>query len=111
MATRALHFFDYKSPYAYLAQQTAFRFAEESGVDIEWRPYTLDIPQFLGRAELDEKGRDVWSVASDDRTLLVGAPSTSGDARCVGAAYAYSTRSRRMPMKLDFGQQVAERNA
>ena len=58
MSIRALHFFDYKSPYAYLAQEAAYRFAEESGVDIEWRPFTLDIPQFLGSAELDEQGRD-----------------------------------------------------
>lgn len=59
MATRVLHFFDYKSPYAYLAQETAYRLAEESGLDIEWRPLTLDIPQFLGSAALDEQGRDI----------------------------------------------------
>ena len=59
MPIRAQHFFDYKSPYAFLAQETAYRLAEESGVDIEWRPFTLDIPQFLGSAELDEQGRDI----------------------------------------------------
>ncbi len=56
---RALHYFDYKSPYAYLAQDAAGRFARESGVEIEWRPLTLNIPLFLGRAELDEEGNDV----------------------------------------------------
>lgn len=56
---RVLHFFDYKSPYAYLAQETVHQLARESGVDIEWRPLTLDIPQFLGRAELGEDGQDI----------------------------------------------------
>ncbi len=65
MATAAIHFFDYKSPYAYLAQETAYRFAEASGVTIEWRPYTLDIPQFLGAAKLDEQGRDTMNARND----------------------------------------------
>lgn len=54
--TRIAHYFDYKSPYAYLAQEETLRLHEEFGVD--FRPYTLDIPSFLGAAELDEKGRD-----------------------------------------------------
>lgn len=65
MSPRALHFFDYKSPYAYLAQDTAYRLAAESGVDIEWRPFTLDIPQFLGTAELDNQGRDIVQTRNE----------------------------------------------
>ena len=56
---RVVHYFDYKSPYAYLAQEETYRLVDELGVDLEWLPYTLDIPSFLGRAELDERGRDV----------------------------------------------------
>jgi 2-hydroxychromene-2-carboxylate isomerase len=56
---RVLHYFDYKSPYAYLAQQETFALCDDLGADVEWLPYTLDIPSFLGRAELDERGRDV----------------------------------------------------
>ncbi len=52
------HYFDYKSPYAYLAQADTFRLQAETGVSIEWLPYTLDIPSFLGAAELGEDGRD-----------------------------------------------------
>ena len=52
------HYFDYKSPYAYLAQADTFRLQAETGVSIEWLPYTLDIPSFLGAAELDDDGRD-----------------------------------------------------
>lgn len=59
---RLRHYFDYKSPYAYLAQEESFRLRDElrarRGLELEWLPYTLDIPSFLGRAELDEAGRD-----------------------------------------------------
>jgi len=33
--------------------------AERPGVAVDWLPYTLDIPSFLGAAELDESGRDI----------------------------------------------------
>ena len=56
---KVAHYFDYKSPYAYLAQEPTFRLRDELGADVEWLPYTLDIPAFLGRAELDAEGRDV----------------------------------------------------
>ncbi len=57
-APRIVHYFDYKSPYAYLAQGETFALRDELGADVEWLPYTLDIPAFLGRAELDSAGRD-----------------------------------------------------
>jgi 2-hydroxychromene-2-carboxylate isomerase len=56
-----VHYFDYKSPYAYLAQADLFALRDARGVDVEWLPYTLDIPSFLGNAELDAAGRDVKS--------------------------------------------------
>jgi 2-hydroxychromene-2-carboxylate isomerase len=58
-ATKVIHYFDYKSPYAYLAQEETYQLAAEFGGVVEWLPYTLDIPSYLGRAELDETGRDV----------------------------------------------------
>ncbi len=58
-APAVVHYFDYKSPYAYLAQPETFRLRDELGIAIEWRPYTLDIPSFLGNARLDADGRDV----------------------------------------------------
>ena len=51
------HYFDYKSPYAYLAQEETYRLQEDFDVQVEWLPYTLDIPSYLGRAEVDETGR------------------------------------------------------
>lgn len=59
MRARVVHYFDYKSPYAYLAQEPTFALSDEFGGGIEWRPYTLDIPSYLGEAQLDESGRDV----------------------------------------------------
>ncbi len=51
------HYFDYKSPYAYLAQEETFRLQEEFDVQVDFVPYTLDIPSFLGSAEVDDAGR------------------------------------------------------
>jgi 2-hydroxychromene-2-carboxylate isomerase len=59
---RVVHYFDYKSPYAYLAQQATDALEVEAralGIAIERMPYTLDIPSYLGEARLDESGRDV----------------------------------------------------
>ena len=47
---------DYKSPYAYLAKDPTYALAAECGVTIEWKPYILDIPQFLGSAKVDAAG-------------------------------------------------------
>jgi 2-hydroxychromene-2-carboxylate isomerase len=50
-------YIDYKSPYAYLAKDPAYRLAEETGVEIDWLPYVLDIPAYLGSAKVDGEGR------------------------------------------------------
>ena len=52
-----LHYFDYKSPYAYLAQEATFALAEKAGAELEIFPYSLHIPDFLGAAEVDSQGR------------------------------------------------------
>ncbi|MEE9281206.1 MAG: DsbA family protein [Myxococcota bacterium] len=59
MGVTIVHYFDYKSPYAYLAQEPTRQLANSLGIEIDWLPYGLDIPSFLGAAELDEEGRDV----------------------------------------------------
>jgi len=56
-AQKLTHYFDYKSPYAYLAQEETFRLQEDCDVEIEWLPYTLDIPSFLGSAEVNAAGQ------------------------------------------------------
>ena len=50
-------YIDLKSPYAYLAIDPTRAMATTLGVAIDWRPFTLDIPSYLGSAKLDGKGR------------------------------------------------------
>jgi len=51
------HYFDYKSPYAYLAQEETYRLQEDFDAQVDWLPYTLDIPSYLGSAEVDTTGQ------------------------------------------------------
>ena len=48
---------DYKSPYAYLAKDLVYELQRDFPVRIDWLPYRLDIPSFLGSARLDDNGR------------------------------------------------------
>ena len=59
MPSAVVHYFDYKSPYAYLAQQATDALETELGITIERLPYTLDIRSYLGDARLDDSGHDV----------------------------------------------------
>ena len=52
MAARVVTvYIDYKSPYAYLAKDPAWELEREFDVRLEWLPYTLEIPEFLGTVE------------------------------------------------------------
>jgi 2-hydroxychromene-2-carboxylate isomerase len=57
-------YIDLKSPYAFVAIDPTRAMAASLGVEIDWRPFTLDIPSYLGSARLDAKGK----VASSKRT-------------------------------------------
>ena len=52
---------DYKSPYAFLAKDLIYELEDQFDVHLEWLPYTLDIPSFLGSARLDERGEVIES--------------------------------------------------
>jgi 2-hydroxychromene-2-carboxylate isomerase len=49
-------YIDYKSPYAYLAKDLAYDLQRDCDVRLDWRPYILDIPSFLGSARVDAAG-------------------------------------------------------
>ena len=49
-------YIDYKSPYAYLAKDLAYKLERDFGVHLDWLPYVLDIPSFLGSARVDGSG-------------------------------------------------------
>lgn len=61
---RLIAYTDYKSPYAYLAKDPTYALAAATGVAVEWRPYVLNIPDFLGSARVDQDG----TVVEADRT-------------------------------------------
>ena len=44
-------YIDVKSPYAYLAMEPTRALAAAFGIDPVWKPYTLEIPDFLGAVE------------------------------------------------------------
>jgi 2-hydroxychromene-2-carboxylate isomerase len=43
---------DYVSPYAFVAKAWAYELEADYEIDLEWRPYTLDIASFQGSVEL-----------------------------------------------------------
>jgi len=47
---------DYKSPYAYLAKDLVYALERDVAVRVDWRPYVLDIPLYLGSARVDAQG-------------------------------------------------------
>ena len=56
MTRRLRVYSDYKSPYAYLAKDITYDLERQTGVTLEWLPYTLDIPAYLGSARVDASG-------------------------------------------------------
>ena len=50
-------YIDFKSPYAYLAKDLAYELEGAFPVRLDWLPYVLDIPSFLGSARLDKAGQ------------------------------------------------------
>ncbi len=60
-------YIDFKSPYAYLAVEPTRRLAEELGITIDWQPFVLDIPSYLGSAKLDTSGKVAEASRSQDQ--------------------------------------------
>lgn len=56
---------DFKSPYAYLAKDPAFSLQRDFEVTLDWLPYTLDIPSYLGSAEVNERGDVVEAIRNE----------------------------------------------
>lgn len=59
MTKTIIAYTDYKSPYAYLAKNPTYGLFDDFRADIDWRPYSLDIPSYLGSAEVDDNGNVV----------------------------------------------------
>jgi len=61
---RLPYYIDFKSPYAFISVQPTRAMARQAGIELDWLPYTLDIPSFLGSARVDEDGQVVESERS-----------------------------------------------
>jgi len=64
-------YMDIKSPYAYMALEPTYLLEDEFGIEIDWRPLTLDIPSFLGSARVNRRGKVVESKRSASQWSLV----------------------------------------
>ncbi|MHC4611424.1 MAG: DsbA family protein [Planctomycetota bacterium] len=60
-ASRLAVYVDLKSPYAFIAIKPTRDMARAMGVDVDWRPFTLDIPSYLGSAKLVKNSKEVES--------------------------------------------------
>ena len=57
-------YLDVKSPYAYLAKDPTWQLEADFGIEVDFRPLTLNIPSFLGSARVDTSGK----VVENNRT-------------------------------------------
>jgi 2-hydroxychromene-2-carboxylate isomerase len=51
-------YFDYKSPFAYLAKDEAYELEEDYKVRVEWLPYVVNIPEVYG--DLQTRDQQQW---------------------------------------------------
>ncbi len=58
-------YFDYKSPYAFVAKEPIYQLEQDFGIEVEWRPYSLHIPDFLGTVEVDGEGKVVGGTRNE----------------------------------------------
>jgi 2-hydroxychromene-2-carboxylate isomerase len=91
-------YIDYKSPYAYLAMDSTRELAKEFNCNITWRPYSLQIKDYLG--EVDTRNSHQWRRVkysymdarrmANERGLIVLGPQKLFDSTLshVGMLYA-----------------------
>jgi 2-hydroxychromene-2-carboxylate isomerase len=95
---RVIHYTDYKSPYAYLAVQLAYDLETDFDLEVVWRPYTLDIPSFLGSVE--ERSETQWRKVkyaymdmrrfANKRNLTIKGPRKVYDSRPANIGMLYA---------------------
>ncbi len=58
MPAEVLLWIDYVSPYAFVAKAGAYELERDYDIDLQWRPYTLDVANFMGK--VDERDPHHW---------------------------------------------------
>jgi len=65
MPSSLIVYFDYKSPYAFVAKAPIYQLEQDFGIEVEWRPYSLRIPDFLGSVEVDGEGKIIGGTRNE----------------------------------------------
>ena len=65
MTVNLIVYFDYKSPYAFVSKAPIYQLENDFGLDVEWRPYSLHIPDFLGTVDVDKNGKVIGGTRND----------------------------------------------
>lgn len=100
MTAKVIVWSDYVSPYAFVAKAWAYRLEADYEIDLEWRPYTLDIASFQGTVEARDPHHwrrvryaymDARRFANKQGLTLMG-PKKIFDARPVNTGMLYAQR-------------------
>ncbi len=101
MTTEITVYSDYKSPYAYLAVEPAYRLERTYDVTLTWLPYTLDIPSFLGAVE--DRDENQWRKVryaymdarrlANKRGLIVRGPKQIYDSSIAAIGMLFAQRA------------------
>lgn len=106
MPTREITvYIDYKSPYAYLAIGPALSLQNEYDVRLEWLPYILEIPLYLGSVEArnEHQWRRVRYAYMDARRLanrrglIVRGPQKVFDSSLAAMGLLFAKRQNKFP--------------
>lgn len=97
-------YFDYKSPFAFLAKDLAYELAGETGVELDWRPFTLDIRGYLGGEEdrSEHQWRKIKYMYMDARRLankremIVRGPQKIFDSSAAHIGMLFATRQHKL---------------
>jgi 2-hydroxychromene-2-carboxylate isomerase len=110
-------YIDYKSPYAFLAKDLLYELERDFAVQLDWLPYVLDIPGFLGSARLDSEGRVIeenrnahqWRRVrysymdcrrqAQKRGLVIRGPQKIWDSTLAAAGLLYAKRHEPMVLR------------
>jgi len=100
-------YFDYKSPYAFVAKAPIYQLEQDFGIEVEWRPYSLRIPDFLGSVEVNDEGKIVGGTRNEHqwrrtRYLYMDArrlaKDTGQDLMIKGPARVFNSRTAHIGM-------------
>jgi 2-hydroxychromene-2-carboxylate isomerase len=102
MPSSLIVYFDYKSPYAFVAKMPIYQLEKDFELEVEWRPYSLCIPDFLGTVDVEENGKIVGGTRNEHqwrrtRYLYMDArrlaTDTGQDLMIKGPARVYESRT------------------